>query len=72
MSNQEPALIFAKTIRQARKRRGWSQWTLAKQAGLSRPTVARIETGKFVNTSSLTKIAKALDLSVSMEQLGNN
>lgn len=25
MTNQEPALIFAKTIHQARKRRGWSQ-----------------------------------------------
>jgi len=49
-------------IKAARKRVGLSQTELADVAGLSRPTVARIEAGQDVSWSSLTKVADALGL----------
>ena len=41
-------------IRKARLEHGWSQSELAEKAGVSRPTVARVELGEDVDNSSGT------------------
>ncbi|WP_408647199.1 helix-turn-helix domain-containing protein [Tessaracoccus coleopterorum] len=51
-------------MREARKLRGWSQTQLAEAAGVSRPTVARIEAGQRVSLSTLTRVAAAVGLEV--------
>lgn len=55
-----PAKGIGKDIRDARKILGWSQDRLASEAGVSRPTIARVETGSNVSTGTLEKVAKAL------------
>jgi transcriptional regulator with XRE-family HTH domain len=50
-------------IREARKERGWSQTELGEKSGLSRPTIARVESDSDVTTGTLAKIAEALSLS---------
>ena len=47
-------------IRAARAARGWSQSVLADEAGVSRPSIARIEAGEDVNTSTLVKVSETL------------
>lgn len=47
-------------IRAARQERQWSQQQLAEVAGVSRPTVARVEGGEDVSTATLEKVATAL------------
>ncbi|ALN15765.1 helix-turn-helix domain-containing protein [Acidipropionibacterium acidipropionici] len=51
-----PAKGIGKDIRDARK----SQHRLASEAGISRPTIARVETGSNISTGTLEKVAKAL------------
>lgn len=53
-------------IRAARKSYGWSQAELAERAGVSRPTIARAETGQDISTATLSKIARALQLTVEL------
>lgn len=64
MSRQpRPAAGFGEEIRQARNAKSWSQQDLADKAGVSRPSVARVESGQQgVSTDTLQKIAKALGL----------
>lgn len=66
MSRQpRPAAGFGEEIRHVRKAKGWSQQDLADHAGVSRPSVARVETGQQgISTDTLQKIAKALDLQI--------
>lgn len=54
------------SIAEARKRRGLSQEALSKKSGVSRATIARLESGEDfdVMASTLLKIAKALGTSV--------
>lgn len=61
-----PARGLGEAIREARSKRDWSQHELAVAAGVSRPTVARIETGQNVSTGSMNRIAAALNLQVEM------
>lgn len=56
----------AEKIRGARLRRGWSQDRLASMAGVSRPTVARIEAGQGIGTDRLEKVAESLGLRVDL------
>lgn len=51
-------------IREARDALGWTQKTLAERAGVSRPTIARIERGNDVSTATLSKVADALGLAL--------
>lgn len=52
-------------IKAERKKRGWSQATLAERAGLSRTYLARLETARQDPTlSTLEKLAKALKTTV--------
>ncbi|MGP5704051.1 helix-turn-helix transcriptional regulator [Glutamicibacter arilaitensis] len=53
-------------IRVARTARGWSQTFLADEAGVSRPSIARIEAGEDVNTATLVKVAQTLDYALTV------
>jgi transcriptional regulator with XRE-family HTH domain len=67
MSADEPARpLFGEVIREARKKRGWSQEDLAQAAGLSRPTIARVESDNDVSTATIGKIAQALGLTLEL------
>jgi transcriptional regulator with XRE-family HTH domain len=69
---QQTAAAFGQAVKAARKERGWSQAELSKQAGVSRPTVARIENGQDGHTTIFDKVAAALDLTVSVRLLGED
>ncbi len=63
-------------VRQARTEKGWTQSELARAAGVSRATVARIEGGERVAMASLVAVAEAVGLKVSVSvermQVGGN
>lgn len=59
-------LEIAAKIHDARVACAWTQRELAERAGVSRPTVARIERGDDVSTATLAKVAAALDLTVAL------
>lgn len=61
------SVSLAETIREARRQRGWSQETLAEQARVSRPTIARVEAGNDISTATLSKVAEALGLTLKVE-----
>lgn len=58
-------------IRDARKRRGWSQAELAENSSLSRPTIARIEAGNDVTTATIAKVAQVLGLRLELKRIGS-
>lgn len=62
--NRSDVATLGATVQQTRRQRGWSQTALATQAGVSRPTIARIESGHDISATSLGRIAAALDLSL--------
>jgi transcriptional regulator with XRE-family HTH domain len=66
MSEPAPA-TFGAIIREARKERGWSQTELGEKSGLSRPTIARVESDSDVTTTTLAKIADALGLTIELK-----
>jgi len=53
-------------IRAARLTREWSQQQLAEAAGVSRPTVARVEGGEDVSTATLEKVAGVLGMRLAL------
>lgn len=62
MSSHIPTLV-----RRARQALTWSQAELAEQAGVSRPTVARLEAGQDVSMRSLTAVLSALGLELNVQ-----
>ena len=54
-----PARGVGQDVRDARRALGWSQAELANRAHVSRPTIARVETGVNISTGTLEKVAKA-------------
>ncbi len=58
---------FGDVIREARKRRGWSQAELGEKSGVSRPTIARVEANNDVTTATIAKIAQALGLKLQLK-----
>lgn len=52
-----------------RLNRNLTQGALAEQAGVSRPTIARLELGRSTNLSNLVRILRALDLVGNLEAL---
>lgn len=65
--SQQTSAAFGEAVRAARKEKSWSQTELGKRAGVSRPTVARIEKGQDGHTTMLDRVAAALDLTVSIQ-----
>lgn len=70
MKEPRPAMptsdVLGESVRGARKARGWSQTELAHRAGVSRPTIARIEAGQGFSATTLQKVARALDLQITL------
>ena len=60
-------MSLGEEIRAARLTREWSQQQLAEAAGVSRPTVARVEGGEDVSTATLEEVAAALGLRVTLD-----
>lgn len=58
---------FGEVIRDARKRRGWSQSELGEKACVSRPTVARVEANNDVTTATIAKLSRALGLTLELK-----
>ena len=56
-------------IAAARLRRNWTQSRLAREAGLSRPTIARMEAGQSTQLTNLIRTLRALGLATRLEQL---
>lgn len=66
----DPAVSLASVgdaVRDARRGRGWSQTQLGEEAGVSRPTIARIERGDDVSVATLAKVTAAVGLTVRIE-----
>lgn len=66
----EPAVSLASVgdaVRDARRERGWSQTQLGEEAGVSRPTIARVERGDDVSVATLAKVTGAVGLAVKIE-----
>ena len=59
--------IFGDVIREARKKQGWSQVYLGQKAGVSRPTIARVEANNDVTTATIAKIVHALGLKLELK-----
>lgn len=57
---------IARRVRAARTARGWSQIELAEHAGVSRPSVARVEAGEDVNTGTLRAMCEVLGLQLGL------
>lgn len=58
---------IAEQIKKAREAADLSQHELADRAGVSRPSVARVEAGGDVNTATLRKIAQVLGLALRVD-----
>jgi transcriptional regulator with XRE-family HTH domain len=57
---------FGDVVREARKKQGWSQEELGEKAGVSRPTIARVEANNDVTTATIAKLAQALGLKLEL------
>lgn len=60
---------IALQVRVARTDLGWSQGLLADKAGVSRPSVARVEASEAVSTDTLSKISEALGLKLTLAEV---
>jgi transcriptional regulator with XRE-family HTH domain len=57
---------FGDVVRKARKKQGWSQVELGEKAGVSRPTIARVEANNDVTTATVAKLAQVLGLKLEL------
>lgn len=62
-----PAKGIGADMREARTSLGLTQHELAAKAKVSRPTIARVETGGNVSTDSLRRILKALGKNLTIQ-----
>jgi transcriptional regulator with XRE-family HTH domain len=67
VSERGEQMSLGDTIRDARKKHGWSQTELGQKSGVSRPTIARVEANSDVTTATITKIAQALGLKLELK-----
>lgn len=65
-------LAIAEQVRAARTDRGWSQALLAEKAGVSRPSVARVEASEAVSTDTLSKVSEVLGLKLTLAEAQPN
>jgi transcriptional regulator with XRE-family HTH domain len=61
--------MFAKRIRQLRRKSGWSQQRLAEKAGLSYNVITKIEQGVAKKTTIQTMIKLADAFRISLDKL---
>ena len=61
--------IFAKRLKQFRKKAGWSQQKLAEKAGLSYNVITKIEQGAAKNPNILTMIRLADAFQIALDEL---
>lgn len=54
----------AEAVRQARAQRGWTQSALDEKAGVSRPTIARIEGGQDGRMATLQQVLSCLHIEI--------
>lgn len=59
-------MSIGQQVRKARYEQGLTQAELAARAGVSRPTVARVELGVAISIATLEKIVEALGLTVEL------
>lgn len=60
---------LAKAVKENRKKKGWTQEDLARESGIDRVTIARIETKLRVpQIQSLLKLLHALDLNLAIDE----
>lgn len=59
-------------VQEARQCKGWTQYKLAKESGVSREMIAKFELGKHSPTlSTLLKLLSALSLKLTITQKGD-
>ena len=59
-------------VQEARKRKGWTPYKLAKESGVSREMIAKFELGKHSPTlSTLLKLLSALSLKLTITKKGD-
>ena len=63
---------FADAMRNARKKKGWSQDRLAKEIGVSQPLICRAERGDPISEMNVTRIVKALELKLGVSALNKS
>ena len=63
---------YLKNLKQLRKKKGWSQEKLAREAGISYQTLIKIEQGRIKNPKLETLIKLAKALKVSLDKLIQN
>lgn len=63
-SQMRAALEFAFSLTLLREERGLTQAALGERAGIKQPMIARIEKGQIPNTTTLQKLACALNAQV--------
>lgn len=59
-------MSIGEQIRKARDKQGLTQTQLAAKAGVSRPTVARVELGVAISIATLERIVSALNLKIEL------
>ncbi|MGN7136702.1 helix-turn-helix transcriptional regulator [Streptomyces pseudogriseolus] len=64
--HEESETSLGDVIREVRKKQGWSQGELGEKAGVSRPTIARVEANNDVTTATIAKVARALGLKLEL------
>ena len=60
-------MSIGQQIRKAREEQRLTQIQLAAKAGVSRPTIARVELGAAISVATLEKIVEALGLTVELQ-----
>lgn len=60
------AMKAGEVIRDARKKRGWSQLALGERVGVSQVAIKKIEKGETIKSKHLAKIAQLLELDLSL------
>ena len=62
----DPRVLFGQRLAQLRKKKGWSQETLALESGIARSYLGGVERGqRNIALLNICKLAEALDLSPS-------
>lgn len=60
-------------VKEERRRKGWTQYRLAKESGISREMIAKLELGAHMpRIDTLLKLCRALSLDVMIRRKGKS